>query len=241
MRIEIIHIGNELMEGDHDPFPVPFLSFVHIRRRRVARMTLVGDTPKDILASIEMAERSRTDLLVLTGGLGPTLDDITREVLSEYLGSPLKVDEEAVGWMIDIAKMRRKDLSIDDISKKMARIPVGAEALRNPIGYACGIRARKGEMEIVCLPGMPGEMVAMYREHIFWKVPMGDLHEKEVHTYRSECDIEPLLEEVKNLFGVEVSSLPSGSGISPTRIVLKGMKETVKSAERHLSDALERL
>ena len=185
------------------------------------------------------AQRDGVDLLVVTGGLGPTLDDITREALAKYLGTELEVNEEAVGWMLDNAKMRGKELIVDAVCSKMARIPEGAEALRNPIGYACGIRAHKDGMEIVCLPGMPREMVAMYREHVFWKVPMGEMFEREVHTYHSECLIEPLLEEVKCKFGVEVASLPSESGISPNRIILKGLKEKVERAERHLNMKLE--
>jgi nicotinamide-nucleotide amidase len=239
MRIEIVHIGDELVEGDHDPLPIPLLRFVHIRMRRVARMTLVGDVEEDIISSMTQAQRDGADLLVVTGGLGPTLDDITREALARYLGTELEMDEEAVGWMVDNAKMRGKDLKVDDVCAKMARVPSGAEALRNPIGLACGIRAFKDGMEIVCLPGMPREMVAMYREHVFWKVPMGEMFEREVHTYHSECLIEPLLEDVKYRFGVEVASLPSESSISPNRILLKGLKERVEKAERYLNAKLE--
>ena len=160
---EVICVGTELLLGQITNTNAQFLA------QELAQLgiphyyqTVVGDNPgrlKKVLATA--CERSR--LLILTGGLGPTPDDLTTEALADFFDVPL-VEDPAI--LEDIAqKYAQRGRPMTDNNRKQALIPKGAEILPNPIGSAPGIiwQPRTG-LAILTFPGVPSEMQAMWRE-----------------------------------------------------------------------------
>ena len=171
MRIGILHIGDELLTGEIDPYPKEIICMIRERHNVLSMLAVVEDTEKDILALFRSAAGMGIDLLVVTGGLGPTLDDLTREAVANYLGEELVLNEQAVSWMDEaLTRMNGRRPPFRKERLKMAMVPKGARALRNVTGAACGIEATKDGMTIFCFPGFPNEMVPMFKEYILPKI-----------------------------------------------------------------------
>jgi nicotinamide-nucleotide amidase len=106
----------------------------------------------------------KSQVLIITGGIGPTPDDLTREALSSVLDRPL---EEQAAWREQLeAFFRKRGRTMNPGNLKQAFIPAGSALLANPIGTAAGIRAESGGCIIFVLPGVPAEMKAMFELHL---------------------------------------------------------------------------
>jgi len=104
--------------------------------------------------------RYEPDLVVTTGGLGPTYDDVTLEAVAKALGRPLVLNEEAYAMVREKYLARGYELTPERL--KMAYLPEGAKAIPNPVGTAPGALLRVGPTIVVCLPGVPREMEEMW-------------------------------------------------------------------------------
>ncbi|WP_019178419.1 competence/damage-inducible protein A [Methanomassiliicoccus luminyensis] len=235
MRIGILHIGDELLTGEIDPYPVELIGMVRSRRERVEMLQVIGDDEAAIVGALRHAEASGIQLLVVTGGLGPTLDDITREAVAAWLGTELHVDEEAAVWLEEsLTRMRGRKVVMNDIIRRMARVPRGARAVKNITGAACGVEAAKGGMTVFCLPGFPNELVPMFREHILPLIADGGNYEKELTVWQGEAMLEPLFQEVVHAHDVRIASIPSLEWRSKgNKVVFKGGKDAVEEACAH--------
>lgn len=100
------------------------------------------------------------DLIVTTGGLGPTHDDITLEAVGDALSLPLKLNNKALEMLRE--KLASRGYELTEERKKMAYLPEGAEPIPNPVGTAPGAVIKHGKTVIVCLPGVPREMEEMW-------------------------------------------------------------------------------
>lgn len=160
---EVISIGTELLLGEILNTNTQFLA------QQLAQLgiphyyqTVVGDNPLRIQKAVAIAcERSR--LLIFTGGLGPTPDDLTTETLAELFGAPLVERPEVLE---DIAqKFARRGRTMTPSNRKQALLPQGAEVLPNPTGSAPGmIWQPRAELTILTFPGVPSEMKEMWRQ-----------------------------------------------------------------------------
>src|SRR5262249_44796485 len=119
---------------------------------RVVRKSIVGDDPAALREELDRAAAS-APLIVTTGGLGPTADDVTVAAVAEWLGAPLRRDEAFLKAMR--ARFERRGFPMPECNAKQADFIVGADVLGNPRGTAPGFRARKDGVEIVILPGVP--------------------------------------------------------------------------------------
>jgi nicotinamide-nucleotide amidase len=163
MSAEIICVGTELLLGDILNSNSQFLA------QQLAQLgiphyyqTVVGDNPERIKQVIEIA-LSRAKILIFTGGLGPTPDDLTCETLADFFGVPL---EECPEIIEDITqKFAQRGRVMTPSNRKQALIPQGAEILPNPSGTAPGIiwQPRPG-ITIFTFPGVPSEMHRMWQE-----------------------------------------------------------------------------
>ena len=163
MSAEIICVGTELLLGDILNKNAQFLA------QQLARLgiphyyqTVVGDNPTRLKQVVEIAS-SRASVLIFTGGLGPTPDDLTTETLADFFGVPLIERPEILE---DIArKYAQRGREMMPSNRKQALIPQGAEVLPNPGGTAPGIiwQSRPG-LTILTFPGVPGEMQRMWNE-----------------------------------------------------------------------------
>jgi len=132
----------------------------------------VGDDAIEIASAIRMASE-QADVVVLTGGLGPTPDDLTRRGLADVLGTKLVVDEKCLARIEEF--FRRRGRRMVRANKIQAMIPQGAWPIDNEIGTAPGIRAKVGESLVICMPGPPAEMHAMFESYVTALLPPSPL------------------------------------------------------------------
>ncbi|MCY7277712.1 MAG: competence/damage-inducible protein A, partial [Phormidesmis sp. CAN_BIN44] len=160
---EIISVGTELLLGNILNSNAQFIA------QQLAQLgiphyyqTVVGDNPDRLKHAIAVASE-RSQILIFTGGLGPTPDDLTTETISDFFNTPLVENSEVVA---DIAqKFAQRGREMTDNNRKQALIPQGAEVLYNPVGSAPGIIWQpRSSVTILTFPGVPTEMKEMWRQ-----------------------------------------------------------------------------
>jgi nicotinamide-nucleotide amidase len=204
-------------------------------------MAVVLDERGAVVDELTSCKRNGASLVIVTGGLGPTLDDITRYAVADYLGKELVLDLEAFGWMKEaFAKRHGMDVQPRKEASLMAMVPRGSRALRNPAGIACGVLAEKEGMTITCLPGFPKEMLAMFREHVLPLVESDGVFESEILVRHGESEMEHLFQLIAKEFKVRLSSLPKENWSERGNlVVIKGEREEVERAVEKLAELLE--
>lgn len=170
-RAGIVVTGTEVLTGRVQDRNGPWLADRLLELGiDLAHVTICGDRPEDIQAQLEFMAREGVDLIVTSGGLGPTADDVTIEVVARFVGRPLVLDERLEERIAEILKplMRRwRDLDPEAVrvaNRKQAMIPEGATAL-DPAGTAPGVVVARPGGEgptVVVLPGPPRELHAMW-------------------------------------------------------------------------------
>ena len=241
MRIELLVVGDELLTGQTDPYPEEMIRLIRGKGAHVSRMAVVMDELRIVVEELETSKRNGASLVIVTGGLGPTLDDITRHAVADYIGEKLVLDKEALGWMRDaFAKRHGKDVEPRKEALLMAMVPRGSRALRNPVGIACGILAEKDGMTIACLPGFPKEMLAMFQEHVLPLIGPDGIFESEIRVRHGESEMEHLFQLIAKEFKVRLSSLPRENWREQGNlVVIKGDREEVERAVERLTKLLE--
>lgn len=164
MICEILSIGTELLLGDVTDTNATFLSRA-LRELGICvyyRQTC-GDNPGRIKEQFSLA-LSRSDLVIVTGGLGPTRDDISRDVAAELFEMPLEfcgdVEKQIRGYF------DRRGIAMKENNLRQAMVPCGAEVLRNEWGTAPGLWLRKNGKGMILLPGVPSEMKAIFNHRV---------------------------------------------------------------------------
>ena len=161
MRAEIIATGTELLSGGVPETNTLFLSEeILLVGLETAFKTVVGDDEKDMEEALRRA-MDRADVVIVTGGIGPTEDDITRKVIAKIVKRRLVLNEDAFKAIHARLSGRREYASAND---RQALIPAGARLLQNPVGSAPGFFLDEGNTFIAVLPGVPKEMTTMFKE-----------------------------------------------------------------------------
>ena len=158
-RAVVIAVGSELLTPDR----IDTNSLLVTRRLdelgiRLRYKTVVGDCRDDLAQALQLAI-PRADLIVLSGGLGPTADDVTRETVAAVFGAPLDEDPDVVAAIR--ARFAARGLPMPDINRRQALIPRGASALVNTQGTAPGLWIEHDGVACVALPGPPRELRSM--------------------------------------------------------------------------------
>jgi len=172
MRIEIINTGSELLLGNTiNTHAAWFGQQLFLLGLRIERQVTVPDG-EAIREAIEESV-SRADVLIVTGGLGPTSDDLTREITAEVLGLDLIEDEAAMRSLEAFFAMRNKPMA--DSNRKQALTPVGADILPNPNGTAPGVYIPprlngRSACAVFLLPGPPRELYPMFQEEVVGRI-----------------------------------------------------------------------
>ena len=156
---EVLATGDELIHGALLDTNSKFLAGELERLGvEVRRLTVTGDAPGPMRAAIAEA-CGRADVVIATGGLGPTLDDRMRDVVAEVAGGPLWFDEaswrQVQDWLLNRGR------PVPDSNRRQATFPPGAQPIVNPIGTAPGFAVTLGRGRFFALPGVPREMKAM--------------------------------------------------------------------------------
>jgi len=166
IAVEILATGDELLTGQLlDTNSTWLMDRLFELGLMARRKTLVGDDRADLAAAIRETT-SRADLVVMSGGMGPTEDDLTVESVAAVLGVPLELHEPSLQAIEE--RFRRLGRVMTPNNAKQARFPRGAEVIPNRFGTAPGFLARVGGGEVVCLPGVPVEFKGICEE---WLLP----------------------------------------------------------------------
>ena len=166
MNAHIISIGNELLDGyTLDTNSVWISQFLSNKGIITSKKITVGDNHDEILFTVKDSTDSKPNFIFITGGLGPTHDDVTKESLSKLFNQPLIVNEVAYKELVGkYASHGKKE--IDESSKKQAMILENSSPIKNRAGLAVGFSVEFNESKIIVLPGIPREMKIMVNEEI---------------------------------------------------------------------------
>ena len=165
MNACIFSVGTELLMGSIVNTNTKYLSErLNELGINVLYHVSVGDNPKRLKEELDYY-LSKVDLIITTGGLGPTQDDLTKEVISEYFGMELVTNESILEEIVEIFKSMNRNMT--ENNKKQALVPKGGKALRNRMGTAPGIFIEKNGKNVILLPGPPHEMKNLFEDHVF--------------------------------------------------------------------------
>lgn len=160
MRAEILNIGTELLIGQVVNTNATYLA------QELAKLgidlyyiTSVGDNPGRILDALKLAW-SRSDLVICTGGLGPTADDLTHEVIAEFVGDRMELKPEILARIEKVFADKGRKLLPSE--QKLAMFPSTATLIRNPAGTAAGVYIERGDKRLMTFPGVPHELSQMW-------------------------------------------------------------------------------
>jgi len=168
MTAEIISIGDELLIGQVVNTNASWLAQqLHALGISIHRVLAISDNPDEIRTALDDAF-SRSDLILMTGGLGPTRDDITKHALCEYFGVGLVIHEPTLAWLRKFFASRGWQLN--ETNRKQAEVPANCEPIPNHNGTAPGMWFEKNGKIMISMPGVPFEMEAMMENHILPRI-----------------------------------------------------------------------
>lgn len=164
MIAEVVSVGTELLIGE-----IVDSNAAAVARRVAAAgfdahyQVTVGDNLRRIVDVLGTA-CARADVVVVTGGIGPTPDDLTKDALCAVVGVTMRRDEDHAAHIRDVVSRRRP--VVRDSVLRMADVPDGAEALPNDVGLALGVAVRHDRAWVFVLPGVPAEMLVMLDTYV---------------------------------------------------------------------------
>ncbi|MFC1480702.1 competence/damage-inducible protein A [Candidatus Neomarinimicrobiota bacterium] len=213
MNAAILTIGDELLAGFTVDTNAAWIGQQLLKNGiRVTGKATVGD-------DLDMITRQIADfdgvyeLVIITGGLGPTGDDITKSALCKYFTSPLHFDEAY--WQLLVERFTQRGYTISENNRGQAEIPDKAETLPNPVGSAQGLLFTTDGTQFVALPGVPREMQAIFQESVLPRFTQPEplvwttIHTTGMGESMMAQQLEPML---ANLDGVEIAFLPDYTG-----------------------------
>jgi nicotinamide-nucleotide amidase len=161
---EILTIGDEILYGQIVDSNSQWMS-VELDKIgvKVIRKTTVGDVEEEILTAFAEAE-NRADIILITGGLGSTSDDLTKPCLAKYFHCELKIHDQALAEVTEFFKSRGRELT--ELNRQQAALPAACEMISNPVGTAPGMWFNKGDKTFMSMPGVPHEMKRMMTEQV---------------------------------------------------------------------------
>ncbi len=239
---EIVCLGNELLIGVTTNTNAAYLGD-HLTKSgyEVRRVTCIRDDLNlAVEFFLEVFER-KPDLILISGGLGPTYDDIQLEVLSKATELELVENEIALEQVKEFYQSRNTELTKE--RRKMALMPTGSEVLRNYVGGAPSCFLTYLGIEIYCLPGVPTEMKDIFSRHILPRLKEKNnsvLYERKFQIFQSiESQLAPYILTIKNKFSdLYVKSHPAYKDKQGIIIHISGLGE---KAELDVNTAIEEL
>ncbi|HOO96817.1 MAG TPA: competence/damage-inducible protein A [Caldisericia bacterium] len=164
MDFSVIAVGNEVLFGDTVNTTTPWLTSRLVEAGHNPSATHIVPDETESIKEILRQSLSVSDIVVLTGGLGPTPDDLTKEAVCEYLGIELTKSDEVLEQIKDVFAKREIEMPQSNI--KQAFVPRGATILKNTVGTAPGFMIERGGKKIFLLPGPPKELYPMVLDNI---------------------------------------------------------------------------
>ena len=164
MQLSIVSQGEELLGGETIDTNSAWLALQAAELGIPARrMVTAGDSVQDILWSL-VAAAEVGDVILCTGGLGPTVDDLTAETVATWMGVPIQRRADALAQIE--ARYSQWNRTMNQTNAKQADMPEGADVLPNPVGTAPGFVVEHNGVHLFCMPGVPREMKPMFTQHV---------------------------------------------------------------------------
>lgn len=246
MKAEIITIGDEILIGQtvdtNSAYMGKELNAIGVT---VSRITSISDTREDIIQSITEAQ-ARVDLVILTGGLGPTKDDITKFTLCEYFNTELIVYPEVEKYVRDIFEKRNRPIL--ETNLKQAELPKDCDVIPNKIGTASGMWFERAGKVVVSMPGVPYEMKYLMQNGVLNKIretfeTPAVLHKTIMTTGAGESFLADKIVDWENSLtqeDIHIAYLPS-SGVVKIRlsIVSENREEAQEKIDRKVMELLQ--
>ena len=252
LRVEICSVGTEIVMGRIQDTNSSWIA------RRVAslgafinRITAVPDEEELIVDLFRSSLARHPDVLIVTGGMGPTEDDVTVACMARVLGLPLELHEDTVQRFV--ARRHLQDRSqLSPGALKMATVPAGADVGENPVGWAPCIHLRHEGTDVFILPGPPKEMVATFDAHVL--PVLAARADRRTCSLRiavemHESEVAPLMHEVMEhqrgtYLKAYVALWTRGDGYLPVDVVATGeseerAQEAADQALRSFSEMVE--
>jgi nicotinamide-nucleotide amidase len=242
MRIEIVTIGNEVLSGRTVDTNFAFLArALEAVNVQVEWHTTVGDNAERIGEALRHALQ-RADAVVLSGGLGPTPDDVTRKAVATVLSRPLQLDEEVLAHIRERARRLQRRLAPS--VEAQALIPRGAEVWPNRLGTAPGLLIVHAKRPVILLPGVPQELEALAAERVVPFLKERSARAVETFTLRTFGVYESMLHERIGALpqewpGATLAYLPSWFGVDLRVTVAGGDAEEVRATAAAAYEALK--
>lgn len=243
MQAEIIAIGDEILIGmtvdSNSAWMGNELTEIGIE---VYQTTTISDKKNHILKVVDEAMQ-RSELILVTGGLGPTSDDITKHTLSEYFNTGLVQDDKVLDNIRELLESR--GLQMNENNRKQAEVPENCKILPNKLGTAPGMWFEKNGKVLISMPGVPYEMKYIMENHV---IPMvkkkfrrSNIKYRLVMTYGTfEARLAEILEDFEKQLpeNLSLAYLP-GSGIIKLRLTARGEDED--KPDELLSEQIDKL
>ena len=240
MKAEIIAVGSELLTPDrldtNSLFLTEELNTIGIE---VVRKTVVGDN-RDLLAEAFRGALNRVPLIISSGGLGPTEDDLTRETVADLLGRKLRRNDEILRYIE--GRFRSLGREMPEVNVRQAMVPEGAEILENPRGTAPGLWLEDSGRAVVLLPGPPREMKPLFREQVLprlgRRVSGVRLYSRELRvTGLGESHVEQRIQPIYKRFPEVQTTILAAPG--ETQIHLRFWTEDAAHAKKTLDEIVQ--
>jgi len=249
MQTEIINIGDELLIGQVVNTNASWMSEqLNLAGYLVSRVSIIPDDPQHILDALKESEE-RSDLILLTGGLGPTKDDLTKETLCKYFNTRLIFDPMAFKAIEKLFNAR--GFPVTNINRKQAEIPENCIAIPNTNGTASGMWFEKGSADdgkkhiFISMPGVPFEMKTMMINEIIPRLnkyfkPIAVLHHTILTQGLGESFLSDMLEnwETHLPANLHLAYLPQ-PGI--VRLRLTGLGDNLSILQKQMNEELAKM
>lgn len=240
INAEILSTGRELLIGKTVNTNASWLaSRLTSSGIDVTRITAVGDKIAEISGALSESLKRRPSIIIITGGLGPTYDDLTLDGVASALRVPLDLNGDALDQVEK--KYRSLGLPLTGERIKMAFLPAGSQPIRNDLGTAPGVVMDWMGTLIFCLPGVPREMVAMYDSYVSKAIGAcaPSFHERSfVIKGIPESALAPVIEKWHRAnMGIYIKSHPSGSESRPEIEIHLSTVHGGASPDRDLAEA----
>lgn len=241
--VEIITIGDEILIGQTvDTNSAWMGNELNLMGIRINRITSVSDNKDEIISSLDEA-LFRVEVVLMTGGLGPTSDDITKDTLAGFFGGKLVLDNEVLENVTE--RLRRRNLQMNENNRRQAMVPDNCKVLKNLTGTAPGMLFEKSGKIVISMPGVPHEMKHIMKEHVLpllaGRLPVGVIIHKNIMTYGvAEAMLAERLETFENKLPGEIrlAYLPA-YGVIKLRLTAAGNDE--KKIRESVKDQVEKL
>jgi nicotinamide-nucleotide amidase len=240
MKAEIIAVGSELLTPDrldtNSLFLTEELNAIGIE---VLRKTVVGDN-RELLAEAFRDALNRVPLIISSGGLGPTEDDLTRETVADLLGRKLRRNNDILRHIE--GRFRSMGREMPEVNVRQAMVPEGAEILENPRGTAPGLWLEDGGRAVVLLPGPPRELKPLFREQVLprleRRVSGVRMHSRELRvTGLGESHVEQRIQAIYKRFPEVQTTILAAPG--ETQIHLRFWTEDAGRAKKTLDEIVQ--